>query len=89
MLLAFIRKLKNNLYDKGFGGAVVMDLSRTFDTINYNLRISKLNSYGSLKLICSYFTYRWNRTKFNSMFRSEGELSQEVTQGFVIGSVSQ
>lgn len=58
MLLAFIRKLKNNLYDKGFGGAVVMDLSRTFDTINYNLRISKLNSYGSLKLICSYFTYR-------------------------------
>ena len=87
MLLAFFRKLKNNLYD--FGGAVVMNLSRAVDTINYNLHISKLNSYGSLKLICSYFTYRWNRTKFNSMFRSRGEVSQEVVQGFAIGSVSQ
>ena len=71
MLIAFIRKWKNNLDDKDFGGAVLMDLSRAFDTLNHDLRIAKLNSYSSLDLNCSCLTYRWYRTKFNTILCNE------------------
>ena len=47
------------LDEKGFGGAVLMGLSKVFDTLNHELLIAKLSPYGfnneSLKLI--YF--RW------------------------------
>ena len=40
---------------KGFGGAVLMGLSKVFDTVNHELLIAKLSAYGfnneSLKLI--------------------------------------
>ena len=49
-----------------------MDLSKAFDTINEDLFIAKLNvfrfSKESLKLIKSYLTNRWQRTKLNSGF---------------------
>ena len=54
------------LDDKGFGGAVLMDLSKAFDTLSHKLLIAKLSAYGfnneSLKLIQSYLTNRWQRT---------------------------
>ena len=46
-----------------------MDLSKAFDTLNHELLIAKLSAYGfnneSLKLIRSYLTNRWQRTKIN------------------------
>ena len=60
------------LDDKGYGEAVLMDLSNTFDTINLDLLIAKLHVYGfskeSLKVIKSYLTNRWKRTKLNIGF---------------------
>ena len=60
------------LDDKGYGEAVLMDLSNTFDTINLDLLIAKLHVYGfskeSLKVIKSYLTNRWKRTKLNTGF---------------------
>ena len=50
------------LDDKGYGGAVLMDLSKAFDTLNHGLLITKLSAYGfehdALKFIYSYLTNR-------------------------------
>ena len=57
-LLALIENWKKVVDNKDFGGAVLMDLSRAFDTINHYLLVAKLHGYGfsndSLKLLYSY-----------------------------------
>ena len=49
-----------------------MDLSKAFDTINHELLIAKLYAYGfskdALKLINSYMSDRWHRTKIDKSF---------------------
>ena len=46
-----------------------MDLSKAFDTLDHDL-IAKLHAYGfgknALKLIKSYLSDRWQRTKINT-----------------------
>ena len=65
-LLALIESWKKSLDVKGFGGAILMDLSKAFDTLNHELLISKLHPYGfdesSLKLLHSYLSNRWDRS---------------------------
>ena len=72
-LLTLIEKWKKVLDNKGYGGATLMDLSKAFDTINHDLFVAKFHVYGfskeSLKLINSYLTNRWQRTKLNTGFR--------------------
>ena len=55
VLVSLIEKWKKILDNKDFGGAVLMDLSKAFDTLNHDLLIAKLHAYGfnrdSLKLI--------------------------------------
>ena len=57
VLLALIEKWKKNLDNKGYGDAVLMDLSKAFDTLNHGLLIAKLSAYGfeydALKIIYS------------------------------------
>ena len=88
-LLSIIERWKKILDEKGFGGAVLMDLSKAFDTLNHELLIAKLSAYGfnneSLKLIRSYLTNRWQRTKINKSFSRWTELLQGVPQGSVLG----
>ena len=66
-----------------------MDLPKAFDTLNHDLLIAKLHAYGftreSLKLIKSYLTNRWQRTKVNTNFSSWSELLIGVRQGSVLG----
>ena len=54
--------MENCTSSKGYGGAVLMDLSKAFDTINHDLLIAKLQAYEfskeSLKLIKSYLSNR-------------------------------
>ena len=88
-LLALIETWKKVLDNKGFGGGVLMDLSKAFDTINYNILVAKLHTYGfsidSLKLSLSYLNNQWYKTKINHKFSSWEELSQGVPQGPVLG----
>ena len=60
--LFLIETWKKVLDGKGYGGAVLMDLSKAFDTINYDLLLAKLHAYGftskSLRLITSYLINR-------------------------------
>ena len=57
-----------------------MDLSETFDTINYE-GFEK----SGLKMLLNYLSNRWQPTKINKTFCSWVELMQGVTQGSVLG----
>ena len=65
--------------------------SKAFDTLNHDLLIAKLHAYGfdikTLKLLHSYLTKRWQRTKVNSSFSTWSELLQGVPQGSVLGPI--
>ena len=66
-LLVMIEMWKKALDNEGIAAGVLMDLSKAFDTLNHDLLIAKLHAYGfdknALKLIKSYFSNRWQRTK--------------------------
>ena len=61
-LLSSIEKWKKVLDIKSFGGAVLMDLFKAFDTINHDFLTAKLLAYifdkSSLKLLFSYLNNR-------------------------------
>ena len=65
-----------------------MNLSKAFDTINQDLFIAKLHvfpfSNESLKLIKSYLTNRWQKTKLNTGFSKRTDILLRVPQEFVL-----
>ena len=71
-----------------YTGAILMDLSKAFETLNHDLLVEKLHAYGfshsALTLIRDYLRNRWQRTKINTSFRSELFLSG-VPQGSILG----
>ena len=77
--LSLIENWKNILDKKGYGGAVLMELSKAFDTLNHNFLLAKLHAYSftteSLKLIKSNSTNCCQKTK----------LLIGVPQGSVLG----
>ena len=87
-LLSLIEKWKAVLNRKGFSAAILMDLSKAFDTINRELLLAKLHVYGfsksSLQIIFS-LSKRWQHVKINSTFSSWSALLQCVPQGSVPG----
>ena len=88
-LVSMLEKWKKVLDDKGYAGAILMDLSKAFDTINYELLIAKLDAYGfsknSLLIVLSYLSDRKQRVKIIITFSSWGDLTQGVPQGSVLG----
>ena len=45
-LVRFLEKCKAVLDNKGFAGAILMDLFKAFDCSNHDLLIAKLHAYG-------------------------------------------
>ena len=90
-LLTLTEKWKKEPDNKGYPGALLMDLSKAFDTINHELLVAKLYVYGfskdPLKLINSYMFDRWQRTKIDKSFSSWSALLKGVPQGSVLGSI--
>ena len=77
-LIALLEKWKYTLDNKNFSGAVLMDLSKAFDTINHELLIAKLHAYGfskhSLQLIMDYLSNRLQHIKINTTFSSWSDI---------------
>ena len=77
------------LANKGFGGDILIDISKACSTIYYDLLITKLNVDGflkeSLKLIKSLLTNRWQRTTLNKGFSKWIEILLVVPDGSVLG----
>ena len=84
-LLSMLEKWRISLDKGGYGGGVLMDLSKAFDTLDHDLLIAKLHAYGfeknALRLVKSYLTDRWQRTKINTSYSSWSELLVGVRQG--------
>ena len=89
--MPLIEKWKKELDNKGYAGAILMDLSKAFDTINHELLIAKLYAYGfskdALELINSYMSDRRQRTKIDKSFSSWSALLKGVPQGSVLGPI--
>ena len=69
-LLTLIERCKFCLDKQGFVGPLLMDLSKTLDTINYELLIAKLHAYSSsiktLEFLLSYLQDRYQRVKIKT-----------------------
>ena len=56
----------------GYGEDILLDPAKAFNTINHDLLGANRSAYGfdknALKLVKSYLSDRWQRTKMNSYF---------------------
>ena len=84
-VVKIIESWKETLDIYGYAAAVLMYLSKAFDTINHDLLVAKLHAYGfdknSINIIKSYINYRWQSTKINTSMSSWSELIHGVPQG--------
>ena len=82
-LVWLIEKWKHHLNKKGFAGAILVDLSKTFDATNYDLLIAKLHAYSfgknALDLVYSYLKNRKQRVKINTTVSTWTDLISGVT----------
>ena len=87
--------MENTLDQNGCGGAILMNLLKALikalrlQSINHDLLIAKLGAYGSdtasSKLLESYLTNPFQRTKMNKSFSSWSKLFLGVPQGPMLG----
>ena len=86
MMLETWKKATDN--SKTFG-ALLTDLSKTFDCLSHDLLIAKLHSYGLhlalLKILQDYLTNRKQRTKVDSFYSSWEKILSGVPQGSILG----
>ena len=72
-------------------GAIFMDLSKAFDTLNHRFLLAKLKEYGlqptALKQMENYLTGRFQRTKVSNSYSSWSEVIAVVPQGSLLGSL--
>ena len=89
--LSLLEKWKNALDKKGFCRGSVIDLSKAFDTINFELLIAKLNAYGfsepPLKFIYNYLKDWLQHIKISLTFSEWNKHIQGVIQRSVLGAL--
>ena len=91
VLLTMIEKMKSSRDNKQFCAAILIDLSKPFDCIPYDLLMAKLNVYGfdqeALKLIHSFLCDRSQKVKVSFSFSKELDIlcGGRVPQGSVLG----
>ena len=68
---------------------IYIDLSKAFDTLNFDILLSKLKCYGSseilLNLSTNYLINRHQYVKFESCISSHAPISTGVPQGSILG----
>ena len=88
-LIRLIEKWRQCLYASGIVGTILMDLSKAYDCLPYDLLIAKLEAYGldvnSLRLMYSYLNSRIQRVKIGSHRSTAKEIKIGVPQGSVLG----
>ena len=71
---------------------MLADLLKTFDCLNHEILIAKLNPYGfslpALKLVHDYLSDRKQRTRVNNLYSTQFEILFRVPQGSILGPLS-
>ena len=90
-IISRLEKYKLSIDNKGFAAGVLIDLSKSFETINHQLLLAKLHAYGlsqqPLAIICSCLSNRKQRIKMNNVFSSWKDLVLGVPQESVLRSL--
>ena len=89
VLIRLIENWKKSLDQKKFVGAVLMDLSKAFDSIPHDLLIAKLHAYGfSIDAVTFFYSYlkrRNQNVKINNTHSVFQVLLSGVPQGPILG----
>ena len=84
-----LEKWKNSVDEGEFFGALLTDLSKAFNGLDFELLIAKLNVYGftvpALRLIHDFLPNRTQRTKIGDNYSSWSEILFDVPQGSILG----
>ena len=84
-----VEKWKEVLEKGGLGGALLTDLSKTFDCIKHDLLIAKLTAYRfdshSLSFVFRYLNERKQRTKIHNSYSPYAHIACRVLQGSILG----
>ena len=89
VLIRLIENWKKSLDEKKFVGAVLMDLSKAFDSIPHDLLIAKMYAYGfSINAVTFFYSYlkrRKQNVKINNTHSVFQVLLSGVPQGSILG----
>ena len=87
--LVLLEKWKESVDQGHVFGALLPDLSKSFDCLSHNLLVGKLNAYGfdnkAVRFVFDYLTSCKQRTKISNTYRSWQEILSEVPQGSIHG----
>ena len=88
-LFQLVKDIENWLDESKYVGMILMDLSKAYDCIPYDLLLAKMEAYGidkkSLNLLRSYLSGRKQRVKLNSEYSSYVNIDRGVPQGSILG----
>ena len=91
VLMRLLEEWKNKLDHDFVVGAVLMDLSKAFDSIPHDLLIAKLAAYGldenALLYILSYLKDREQSTRINDVYSLYLLIISGVPQGSILGPI--
>jgi hypothetical protein len=91
VLIRLIENWRLHLDNKRFVGAVLMDLSKAFDSVPHDLLLAKMHAYGfDMDTLVLFFTYLKNRqqgVKVNNKIHSFMTLLTGVPQGSILGPI--
>ena len=89
VLIRMVEEWRINLDNDYFVGAILMDLSKAFDSIPHDLLIPKLHAYGldenALVLIYSYLKKRKQSVRINNTYSSFQTIFIRCASGFCFG----
>ena len=91
VLIRLLQEWREKLGKNFIVGAVLMDLSKAFETSPHDLTIAKLAAYGfkreTLRLIYSYLKGRKQCVKINNTYSDYNEIISGIPQGSILGPV--
>ena len=88
-LFKLLQKWQAELDLKGYVGTILIDLSKEYDCLSYDLLIVKLGTNGlgrgSLNFLLDYLSLRKHRTKVGFSYSKWSEIYRVIPQGSILG----